>query len=170
MERLTQRCNCGICGSNERVLLYPLYKIGGDEYMDYGLINQCFEKLAMYEDAEEQGLLLRLPCKVGDTVYVVKNNTDACDECNYFEEWYYDCVDYCSNKEVGKEDGNESFYPQYADEPICPKQFMEIFVKKATLEWTFNSRKQFGKTIFLTREEAEKALEKMKGEEHEETD
>ena len=26
-------------------------------------------KLAEYEDAEEQGLLLRLPCKVGDTVY-----------------------------------------------------------------------------------------------------
>lgn len=27
------------------------------------------EKLAAYEDAEEQGLLLRLPCKVGDAVY-----------------------------------------------------------------------------------------------------
>ena len=27
------------------------------------------EKLASYEEAEEQGLLLRLPCKVGDTVY-----------------------------------------------------------------------------------------------------
>ena len=29
----------------------------------------AIEKLADYEDAEEQGLLLRLPCKVGDTVY-----------------------------------------------------------------------------------------------------
>lgn len=28
------------------------------------------EKLGKYEDLEEQGLLLRLPCKVGDTVYV----------------------------------------------------------------------------------------------------
>ena len=27
------------------------------------------EKLATYEDAEEQGLLLRLPCKVGDKLY-----------------------------------------------------------------------------------------------------
>ena len=26
------------------------------------------EKLAAYEDAEEQGLLVRLPCKVGDTL------------------------------------------------------------------------------------------------------
>lgn len=29
------------------------------------------EKLKYYEDAEEQGLLLRLPCKVGDTLYRV---------------------------------------------------------------------------------------------------
>ena len=29
------------------------------------------EKLATYEDAEEQGLLIRLPCKVGDTVYIL---------------------------------------------------------------------------------------------------
>ena len=28
-----------------------------------------YKKLAAYEDAEEQGLLLRLKCKVGDTVY-----------------------------------------------------------------------------------------------------
>lgn len=29
------------------------------------------KKLAAYEDAEEQGLLVRLPCKVGDTVYEI---------------------------------------------------------------------------------------------------
>lgn len=29
------------------------------------------EKLKNYEDAEEHGLLLRLPCKVGDTIYEV---------------------------------------------------------------------------------------------------
>ena len=27
--------------------------------------------MAKYEDAEEQGLLIRLPCKVGDTVYQI---------------------------------------------------------------------------------------------------
>ena len=32
------------------------------------------EKLKYYEDAEEQGLLLRLPCKVGDIVYVPTRN------------------------------------------------------------------------------------------------
>lgn len=64
------------------MLLYPLYKIGGDEYMDYGLINQCFEKLAMYEDAEEQGLLLRLPITDGTEVYEIIDEfaEKLCDE------------------------------------------------------------------------------------------
>lgn len=32
---------------------------------------QMFEKLKHYEDLEEQGRLIELPCKVGDTVYVI---------------------------------------------------------------------------------------------------
>ena len=31
--------------------------------------NKLLTKLGEYEDLEEQGLLLRLPCKVGDTLY-----------------------------------------------------------------------------------------------------
>ena len=31
----------------------------------------AIDKLAEYEDAEEQGLLLRLPCNVGDTVWCI---------------------------------------------------------------------------------------------------
>lgn len=34
----------------------------------------CLRKLAEYEDLEEQGKLPRLPCKVGDTVYVINEN------------------------------------------------------------------------------------------------
>lgn len=36
------------------------------------------EKLKRYEDAEEQGLLLRLPCKVGDTVYETYRDGEYC--------------------------------------------------------------------------------------------
>ena len=32
-------------------------------------IQKAFEKLAEYEDLEEQGLLFRLPCKIGSTLY-----------------------------------------------------------------------------------------------------
>jgi hypothetical protein len=33
---------------------------------------KVYFKLKDYEDAEEQGLLLRLPCKVGDNIYIIK--------------------------------------------------------------------------------------------------
>lgn len=33
--------------------------------------SDALDKLGEYEDAEEQGLLVRLPCKVGDTVWVI---------------------------------------------------------------------------------------------------
>ena len=36
-------------------------------------IQQVFKKLADYEDLEEQGLLVRLPCKVGDDLYCIVN-------------------------------------------------------------------------------------------------
>lgn len=35
---------------------------------------QAYFKLKDYEDLEEQGLLLKLPCKVGDTVYLIKSD------------------------------------------------------------------------------------------------
>ena len=35
----------------------------------YYLVGKAIDKLAEYEDAEEQGLLVRLPTKVGDAVY-----------------------------------------------------------------------------------------------------
>lgn len=34
-------------------------------------IDAVYRKLKEYEDAEEQGLLLRLPCKVGDKAYII---------------------------------------------------------------------------------------------------
>lgn len=35
---------------------------------------QVYFKLKDYEDLEEQGRLIKLPCKVGDTVYLIKNS------------------------------------------------------------------------------------------------
>lgn len=37
--------------------------------IDEADIQDVINKLYDYEEAEENGLLLRLPCKVGDTVY-----------------------------------------------------------------------------------------------------
>jgi hypothetical protein len=45
---------------------------------DKSLLAKAMEKLAHYEDLEEQGLLLKLPCKVGSELYCVsKKNSDG---------------------------------------------------------------------------------------------
>ena len=61
MERLTKTYSDGTHGANDNL------PCGENSYTYKGLL---LEALGKYEDAEEQGLLLRLPCKVGDTVYV----------------------------------------------------------------------------------------------------
>ena len=48
-------------------------------------IKNMVEKLAEYEDLEEQGLLLRLPCKVGDKAYYVhKGGIDEVEVDSFF--------------------------------------------------------------------------------------
>ena len=73
MERLTERYvpndeKNGISGIKafESENKIPLVKVLSGEYL-----YTAIEKLATYEDLEEQGLLVRLPCKVGDMVYRV---------------------------------------------------------------------------------------------------
>ena len=94
------------------------------------------EKLADYEDLEEQGLLVRLPCKVGDTVYRVNAGAKQPIIPMTVSEIHFLC--YKNERAVrfdaiGKEDMGESCY---------------------RLE-------DIGRIVFLTHEEAEK-LEEMK--------
>lgn len=69
MERLTNRI---IIPKEERdivVFTQGKYIDTVPAEMTYEDIRKVLRKLAEYEDAEEQGLLLRLPCKVGSTLY-----------------------------------------------------------------------------------------------------
>lgn len=43
-------------------------------------ISDALEKLADYEDLEEQGRLVKLPCKVGDTVYYINPDKNTINE------------------------------------------------------------------------------------------
>ena len=62
MERLTGRFN-----GNYLFKLPPVKdKKAQDEF-----IEALAKKIGEYEDLEEQGLLVKLPCKVGDTVYYI---------------------------------------------------------------------------------------------------
>ena len=74
MERLTRK----IAGSVALPLI-PMDIKNKEDLEIYHKVRKQYEestiKLAEYEDLEEQGLLLRLPCKVGDIIYRV--NTGA---------------------------------------------------------------------------------------------
>ena len=105
---------------------------------------------------------MRLPCKVGTIIYKIENNTDACCKCNDFKISYCD-DDLCSNKNGHDEGG--VFYvlnPQYADKPLCKKQFYEIKeYEMKTIDEIFWRRNDFCKTVFFTRKEAEDKLAEM---------
>lgn len=119
------------------------------------LIAQTDEKneLQRYKEAEEQGLLVWLPCKPGDTVYWLNYNRSACKTCDLFSSFYgVDCM--C--------DKHYELYPEINsvyDDEHCPKHFIEIVKWKTDLGWIVEHLNDFGKTVFLTSEAAEKALE-----------
>ena len=48
--------------------------------------------------------------------------------------------------------------PTVSDEPLCEKQFYEIIKHTPDLNWIFNYRHRFGKTVFLDQKDAEAAL------------
>ena len=116
MERLTARHN-------------------GKSLYSGGTLDDVLNKLADYEDAEEQGLLIRLPCKVGDTVYKL---------------WYEPCHHGNDTPDSWECSGCE-------DKCDLKKAVFEFSVP--CLEWILQHMKYFGSRVwFLTREEAEKAL------------
>lgn len=101
---------------------------------------------AKTKNLEEQGKLLRLPCKVGDTVYIPKYYLDC--------EYDYHCpLGYAEGKNMC-ENGL-----------VCDHEHKKFFISETLFDISMIN--SIGKTIFLTPEKAEAALEKMKGEEHE---
>ena len=54
---------------------YTEYHNGIAVIRDKSKLKEAMQKLARYEELEEQGLLLKLPCKVGDKAYhVIEDN------------------------------------------------------------------------------------------------
>ena len=138
-------------------------KFTEDDYKANEMAIQALEKLKDYEDLEEQGRLIKLPCKVGDTYYSIEVNTGSCEECAFFQRGYY-CDDWCTNNAVRDDDGDMLINPQYSDKAFCKKHFYEI--NKCcfdNVDEIFNLRKCFGKTIFLTQAEAEAKLKELRG-------
>lgn len=129
LNKLTAGCYFVNLASKEEATKYRMLAESAPKY------EEIYKKLAEYENAEEQGLLLRLPCKVGDSIYqpirslINEYKTIGLVFDITSNEWLY---------EVSYEiDGN--WYKTVCD------------------------FKSIGKTVFLTKEEAEQALKQIGG-------
>ena len=133
MERLTNRI---FVPKEERELV--VFTQG--EYMDtipaemtHEDIRKVLRRLAEYEEAEEQGLLLRLPCKIGSILYQPISN-----QINE-----YKTIGLCFD--------------------ITRNEFMYEVAYQIGLQWykTTCDFDCINKTVFLTKEEAEQKLKEM---------
>lgn len=120
MERLTKTYSDGTHAAADNL------SCGENSYTYKGLL---LEALGKYEDAEEQGLMVRLPVPIGTTVYEFEPLNKI--------------VKGCTARTVIK-------YTMYDDSIWF--NFADGYMKDI---------KDFGKTVFLTREVAEQKLKEM---------
>ena len=97
-------------------------------------IESVFERLAEYEDTEEQGLLVRFLCKPGDTVYLIDGDND---------------------NEIVELIVVEFRYGLF-NRFICCAKYLDKSGHVDLFDY------EFGKTVFLSREEAEAALRELR--------
>ena len=98
-------------------------------------IYQAIQKLAEYEDLEEKGLLLRLPCNIGDTIYEVS----------------YENREFVIKEHIVK----EFIYRTYRFPRI------EIYCENENGFLVCNNIGKLDECLFLTQAEAEQKLKEM---------
>ena len=96
-------------------------------------------RLRELAEADKDGHVVVLPCKVGDTVYMIERIFDIDNGI---------CDEICARKVIGHGGNNLNQLWLVGSGGICNAY---IFVS------------EFGKTVFLTREEAERAIQEMEG-------
>ena len=104
------------------------------------------EKLADYEDLEEQGRLVKLPCKVGDTVW----DNDSGRPCAY-------TITAFSFGEC----------EEYICEPVTTKEAVFYYTNSSGSITGSFAESEISKSVFLKKSEAEAKLKELRGEENE---
>ena len=143
MERLTERLtDKSYCISDIRAIQKETFYEDMECRRGFDLYTgKAIDKLAEYEDLEEQNRLIKLSCAVGDTIYHVcipKNDEPQ------IIEMKVGCVE--PYGAVRNYKGTCEVWNIYAETDYT-KAYFKFF--------------DFEKTVFLTREEAEAALEEL---------
>lgn len=109
-------------------------------------ISDALKKLANYEDLEEQGRLIKLPCKVGDTV------------------WDNDCGRPCAYTITAFSFGE---CEEYICEPVTTKEVVFYYTNSSGSITGSFAESEIGKSVFLNKSEAEAKLKELRGGENE---
>ena len=159
MNRLTKRNENGdllLCGKEVYGNNSDIYNSISllEEYEDTGLapeeiiriikggVPEWIDKYLEYRKLEAEGLLIKLPCNVGEVVYLLSSPINVTN----FEEEFNEgdiLIFECEVQSISKyKDGNQ----------------VRLYWNNKFVGW-YLTLEDFGKVIFLTKEEAEKALE-----------
>lgn len=109
-------------------------------------IDAVYRKLKDYEDLEEQGRLIKLPCKVGDTV------------------WDNDCGRPCAYTITAFSFGE---CEEYICEPVTKKETVFYYANSSGSVTGSFAESEIGKSVFLNKSEAEAKLKELRGGEDE---
>lgn len=105
-------------------------------------IDAVYRKLKEYEDLEEQDRLIKLPCKVGDTV------------------WDNDCGRPCAYTITAFSFGE---CEEYICEPVTTKEVVFYYVNSSGSITGSFAESEIGKSVFLNKAEAEAKLKELRG-------
>lgn len=149
MERLTEKIgntNCVKgCGSNCK---YGFQHCRTEDWENCKTIDDVIDKLAEYEYLDEQGRLIKLPCKVVDVVYVVTSPFNVFDDIEYDENTKEEVYEAYVSSTTFYKSGEQ--YRIYAK---ATNHFIGAYFREC----------DFGKTVFLTKSEAEAKLKELRG-------
>ena len=133
MERLTRRSANGT----------GVYATPSGEHIEWeNNRHNVLQKLADYEDLEEQGRLIKLPCKVGDTVW----DNDSGRPCAY-------TITAFSFGEC----------EEYICEPVTTKEAVFYYANSSGSITGSFAESEIGKSVFLNKSEAETKLKELRG-------
>lgn len=111
------------------------------EYWEHKQVAEYLRKLKDYEDLEEQGRLIKLPCKVGDTV------------------WDIDCGRPCAYTITAFSFGE---CEEYICEPVTTKEVVFYYVNSSGSITGSFAESEIGKSVFLNKAEAEAKLKELR--------
>ena len=112
------------------------------EYWEHKQVSEYLRKLKDYEDLEEQGRLIKLPCKVGDKIFLDFAGFGKDIDKFTVKDFHLDCF----------EDGETIVFCDYESNDKTLSGQIDVT--------------EFGKTVFLTKAEAEAKLKELRGEEN----